>query len=369
MTWKVFYKLFRFIDPEISHNFFIFFIKLGLFPKINIPKNYFQVMKLRFSNPIGLAAGFDKNAVLLNKIGNLGFSFLEVGTITVRPQMGNPKPRIFRLHEDEGIINRNGFNNDGVEKIEKRIKSFLSLKNKEINIGINIGPNKDSVNRIKDYKILINKLAKYADYISINISSPNTPNLRKLQSNDLLKKLIVEIKKELKKQIRKPPILIKISPDLNSKELTNIVKIVTFYSLEGLIVSNTTIKRNVKSKVKSEIGGLSGKPLFEESTKILLKARKIADSLNCKISIIGCGGIYDGSSAYMKILCGADLLQLYTSIVYEGPNVVKKIIFELENFKKRDKFKKWSEVCGKAKTIMQAYDIVENGLNKKSSLS
>ena len=366
MIWKLFYKLFSSIDPEFSHNLFLKFVQFGLFPKIKTQSRSLKVMNLRFLNPIGLAAGFDKNAVLLEKIENLGFAFTEVGTITVLPQKGNPKPRVFRLSNDEGIINRYGFNNDGVEIIKKRIKSFVNLKKKnKVKVGINIGPNKNTKNRIQDYKILINKLSKYADYFSINISSPNTPNLRDLQSEILFNKLIVELKNEIKKQSCKPPILIKISPDIDKTDLVDIINIIVKQDLDGLIISNTTIKRNVKSKYKNESGGLSGKPLFEKSTKLLLEARKIVDSLKANISIIGCGGINDGKTAYIKILCGADLIQIYTSIAYRGPFIVQKILNDLEKFRKRDSFKDWIDVRGKAKTIMEAYEIVENGFNKK----
>ena len=217
----------------------------------------------------------------------------------------------------------------------------------------------------KDYTKLIHAFAKYADYLVINISSPNTPNLRKLHSDKNFKNLIISIKKEINKLNNCPPILIKISPDLSNTELKKIIKETVKHKLHGLIISNTTIKRNVKSKYKEETGGLSGEPLFEESTKVLIKARKILNDFGSPISIIATGGVYDGKSAYIKILCGADLIQLYTGLVYKGPFVVKNILDQLDRFRKRDNIKKWEDVTGLAKSINEAIKIVENGLNKK----
>ena len=367
MYWRFFYRVLSLIDPETAHNFIIKIIKNGLLPKIKTKSIPLKVMDIKFQNPVGLAAGFDKNAETINQIHKLGVGFLEVGTITVFPQEGNPKPRIFRLPEDKAIINRYGFNNDGLTLIKNRIKDFR--KNKKplnIKLGINIGPNKDTSDRIKDYTKLICAFAKYADYLVINISSPNTPNLRKLHSDKNFKNLIISIKKEINKLNNCPPILIKISPDLTNTELKKIIKEIVKHKLDGLIISNTTVKRNVKSKYKEETGGLSGEPLFEESTKVLIMARKILNDFDSRISIIATGGVCDGKSAYIKILCGADLIQLYTGMVYEGPFVVKNILDQLDRFRKRDNFKNWEDVRGLAKSINEANKIVENGLNKKT---
>ena len=367
MYWKFFYKILSLIDPEISHNLILKIIESGFLPKIKIKPIPLEVMNIQFQNPIGLAAGFDKNAQVINQIHKLGFGFSEVGTITVFPQEGNPKPRIFRLPEDRAVINRNGFNNDGLAVIKNRIKYFRKNNNSpKVKLGINIGPNKDSSDRIKDYIILIKEFATYADYLAINISSPNTPNLRKLQSDGNLKNLIVSIKKEIKKLDNCPPVLIKISPDLSEGELNKIIKETVKHKLDGLIISNTTVKRNVKSKYKKEIGGLSGEPLFEESTKLLIKARKILHDYGSRISIIAAGGVNDGKSAYIKILCGADLIQLYTGMVYKGPFVIKNILNQLDGFRERDNIKNWEDVRGLAKSIKEAHKIVENGLNKKT---
>ena len=366
MNWKFFYKILSFIDPELSHDIVVNIIKTGLFFKIKTRSTPLKVMNLKFKNPIGLAAGFDKNALLMSEIDKLGFAFSEVGTVTVFPQKGNPKPRIFRLPEDEAVINRNGFNNDGLEVIKHRIASFRkSLKSSSIKLGINIGPNKNSVDRIKDYNKLVNELSKYADYLAINISSPNTPNLRELQLHTNFKNLIISIKKEIRKQINKPPILVKISPDLSEKEIFKIIKVIMQEKLQGLIISNTTLNRNVKSIYEKEVGGLSGKPLFELSTKVVIKARKFLKDHDSDISIIAAGGVDDGKSAYIKILCGADLVQLYTGMIYKGPFVVKNILKELDEYKKRDKIKKWSDVRGEADSLKKAYKIVKYGLNKK----
>ena len=366
MYWKFFYKILSLIDPEISHNLTLKIIESGFLPKIKIKPIPLKVMNIQFQNPIGLAAGFDKNAKVINQIHKLGFGFSEVGTITVYPQEGNPKPRIFRLPEDRAVINRNGFNNDGLVLIKNRIKYFRkNNKSSEVKLGINIGPNKDSSDRIKDYTKLINEFAKYADYLAINISSPNTLNLRKLHSDKNFKNLIFSIKKEIYKLDNCPPILIKISPDLSEEELKKIIKETVYHKLNGLIISNTTVKRNVKSKYKKEIGGLSGEPLFEESTKLLIKARKILNDYGSYISIIASGGVNDGKSAYIKILCGADLIQLYTGMVYEGPFLIKNILDQLDGFRVRDNIKNWEDVRGLARNIKEAHKIVENGLNKK----
>ena len=367
MLWKFFYKILSLIDPERAHNLIIKIIENGFLPKIKTKSFPLKVMNIKFRNPIGLAAGFDKNAQTINQIHKLGFGFLEVGTITVLPQEGNAKPRIFRLPEDKAIINRNGFNNDGLILIKNRIKYYRKNNNSSnIKLGINIGPNKDSIDRIKDYTKLIHEFAKYADYLAINISSPNTPNLRKLHSDKNFKNLIISIKKEINKIKIYPPILIKISPDLSNTELKKIIKEIVQHKLNGLIISNTTVKRNVKSKYKEETGGLSGEPLFEESTKVLITARKILNDFGSRISIIATGGVYDGKSAYIKILCGADLIQLYTGLVYKGPFVVKNILDQLDRYRKRDNIKNWEDIRGLAKSINEANKIVENGLNKKT---
>ncbi len=367
MYWRIFNKILSLIDPETAHNLTIKIIKNGFLPKIKTKSIPLKVMNIKFQNPVGLAAGFDKNAETINQIHKLGVGFSEVGTITVFPQEGNPKPRIFRLTEDKAIINRNGFNNDGLTLIKNRIKDFRkNNKPSNIKLGINIGPNKDSSDRIKDYTKLINAFAKYADYLVINISSPNTPNLRKLHSDKNFKNLIISIKKEINNIKICPPILIKISPDLSNTELKKIIKEIVENKLNGLIISNTTVKRNVKSKYKEETGGLSGEPLFEESTKALITARKILNNFGSSMSIIATGGVYDGKSAYIKILCGADLIQLYTGLVYKGPFLVKNILDQLDRYRKRDNIKNWEDVRGLAKSINEANKIVENGLNKKT---
>ena len=347
MYWRFLYRLLSLIDPETAHNFIIKIIKNGFLPKIKTKSIPLTVMDINFQNPVGLAAGFDKNAETINQIHKLGVGFSEVGTITVFPQEGNPKPRIFRLPQDKAIINRNGFNNHGLALIKNRIIDFRkNNKPSNMKLGINIGPNKDSSDRIKDYTKLIHAFAKYADYLAINISSPNTPNLRKLHTDKNFKNLIISIKKEINKLINCPPILVKISPDLSNTELKKIIKETVKHKLHGLIISNTTIKRNVKSKYKEETGGLSGEPLFEESTKVLIMARKILNDFGSSISIIATGGVYDGKSAYIKILCGADLIQLYTGLVYKGPFVAQNINKELSHLLSKEGFNSIQEAIG-----------------------
>jgi len=279
-----------------------------------------KLFGLTFNNPVGLAAGFDKNAVLYNELSNFGFGFVEIGTLTPKPQEGNPKKRLFRLQDDSGIINRMGFNNGGVEDAVTRLKN-----NKGTLIGGNIGKNKitPNENAVDDYVICFHALFDYVDYFVVNVSSPNTPNLRELQDKEPLTNLLNTLQELNKEKLAPKPILLKIAPDLTDEQLLDIIDIVAETKIEGVIATNTTISREgLKSTNKKEKGGLSGKPLTNRSTEVI---RFLADTSNKAFPIIGVGGIHSVKDALEKIDAGADLIQLYSGFIYEGPRLVKKI--------------------------------------------
>ncbi len=318
-------------DPEDVHYFTFSLIRfLNKIPFVSsIIKKIYQVedaslekelFGLRFKNPIGLAAGFDKDAKLFNELSNLGFGFIEIGTLTPKAQPGNPKKRLFRLKEDSAIINRMGFNNGGVEDAVKRLKT-----NKDVLIGGNIGKNKvtPNENAVDDYKICFNALFDYVDYFVVNVSSPNTPNLRALQDKEPLTNLLKELQIENSNHPKKKPILLKIAPDLTNEQLMDIIDIVAETKIDGIIATNTTISRDgLTSESKTEIGGLSGKPLTNRSTEVI---RFLAEKSNKAFPIIGVGGIHTVEDALEKLEAGADLIQLYTGFIYEGPKLIKDI--------------------------------------------
>lgn len=279
-----------------------------------------KVFGLTFKNPVGLAAGFDKDAKLFNELNHLGFGFIEIGTLTPKPQDGNPKKRLFRLIDDQAIINRMGFNNGGVLEAVERLK-----KNSGVLIGGNIGKNKvtPNENAVEDYKICFNALFEYVDYFVVNVSSPNTPNLRELQDKEPLTKLLKVLKMENSKHQNGKPILLKIAPDLTNEQLLDIIDIVKETKIEGIIATNTTISREgLTSKNKNETGGLSGKPLTHRSTEVI---RFLSEKSNQAFPIIGVGGIHSVEDALEKLNAGAVLIQLYTGFIYEGPKLIKDI--------------------------------------------
>lgn len=287
-----------------------------------------EVFGLKFKNPVGLAAGFDKNAELIDDFSNLGFGFIEVGTLTPKGQPGNPKPRLFRLPKDEALINRMGFNNEGVEDAVKRLKNRKS----DIIVGGNIGKNKvtPNENALEDYLICFDKLFDYVDYFVVNVSSPNTPGLRELQEKEPLMKLLKALQDENAKKDAPKPILLKIAPDLTESQLDDIISITKALDLDGLIISNTTIDRtglNTKSEKVEAIGagGLSGKPVFNKSNEVLKYIRRHLPLVH----IIAVGGIHSAQDAVDKIQAGANLVQIYTGLVYEGPALIKRINKEL----------------------------------------
>ena len=321
------------IDPERVHEITFFFINLifkiplvsSLISKIYSLKNPIletEVFGIKFPNPIGLAAGFDKNAKLYNEFSNFGFGFIEIGTVTPLPQEGNPKKRLFRLVSDEAIINCMGFNNIGLEEVIKRLKY-----NKGVIVGGNIGKNKitDFNNSIQDYLICFEKLYPHVNYFAINVSSPNTEKLRDLQQKDLLKNLLEAIQKKNKSYSFPKPVLLKIGPDLSQDQLIDVIEVIAETSLDGIIATNTTLSRDNLTSSKDLVnqkGGLSGRPISEKSTNII---KFIHEKSNGSIPIIGVGGIMNPDDAIEKIKAGASLIQIYSGFVYSGPSIVKKI--------------------------------------------
>lgn len=318
-------------DPEKVHHFVFRMIKIiHLIPGSSfLIRSFFQVKHpkleqhlfgLQFPNPVGLAAGFDKDAKLYQELANFGFGFIEIGTLTPKAQGGNPKKRLFRLEEDEGLINRMGFNNDGVAAAVQRLK-----KNKGVLIGGNIGKNKGTPNdqAVEDYLICFDALFQFVDYFVVNVSSPNTPNLRALQDKEPLTHLLQKLKDHNQKKKTPKPILLKIAPDLSDDQLLDIIDIVKSVKIDGVIASNTTLSREgLISSKKTETGGLSGKPLTHRSTEVI---RFLSEKSNRAFPIIGVGGIHKPKDAIEKLKAGASLIQLYTGFVYEGPSLIKRI--------------------------------------------
>ncbi len=346
MNFKSFSKFVDFLPPEFLHSLFIGFLKTQFYKKNDSFENLkIKVFGKEFNNPLGLAAGFDKNAEVIQGALNLGFGFLELGTVTPMPQYGNQKPRVFRIPEIEAVIQRLGFNNRGVEEFLDKLKKAQKIKSI---LGVNIGKNKNSKDFISDYHLLYQKLEAYSDYITINISSPNTPGLRDMQEKGNIEKLICSLSTIKKKK----PTFLKLSPDLSGKNLENICRLVLKNKfLNGLILTNTTIQRDelYKKPVKNswklgEEGGLSGTPLREKTNKIIKSAYQLTDG---KITIIGVGGISTGRDAFEKISMGASLLQLYTSLIYNGPNVVMNILSDLSCSLKRKGIKNITDLVGK----------------------
>ena len=335
------------LDPEAAHDLAIKSLKLNPLPKKMFEVEDEQMLKIEllgknFPNPIGLAAGFDKSAEVYNSLLRLGFGFVEVGTVTPLKQFGNPKPRIFRLEDDHALINRLGFNNDGIEIIKNRIKS----DNRTGILGINIGPNKDTKDQKNDFCLGLKNLFDLADYITVNISSPNTKGLRDFHDQEKLKDLLVSLNKIKKDNETNIPLLLKVSPDIKEDDISEIVDVATQNNISAMILTNTTNSNrdNLKSEAKKEEGGLSGKPLQEISTNIIKNFYK---QLHGKIPIIGVGGVNSGKSAYEKIIAGASLLQLYTGFVYRGPSAAKDIKKELIQILKTEGIKNIQEAVGK----------------------
>ncbi|MSP33724.1 MAG: dihydroorotate dehydrogenase (quinone) [Rickettsiales bacterium] len=379
--YQIFRPLIFKLDAETAHNLAINFLKYfpNLATSCTINKQYKNLQQnlwgLDFKSPLGMAAGFDKNAEAVKALQQFGFGFVEVGTVTPKAQTGNDKPRLFRLAEDQAIINRLGFNNKGAEVFAKNIENLfyadshsacrnscaaknhknavatknLQHKSHKNILGINIGKNKDTENAISDYILLLEKFYEAASYITVNISSPNTKNLRDLQKEDqldLFLSALMSKKNELEKlHNKKTPIWLKVAPDLTIEEQKTIATIALKNKIDALIISNTTISRseNLKSKNAQESGGLSGQPLFEKSNEVLKNFYRFTEG---QIALVGVGGITNAQDAYTKIKCGASLVQIYSGLIYQGFGAVEKITKELSELVKKDGLENISQARG-----------------------
>ena len=328
----------RRLDPETAHNFSLRVLSLGFAGRDDTPDDpilavpaFGRVLR----NPIGLAAGFDKNAVAVSALGRLGFGFVEAGTVTPRPQAGNPKPRLFRLEEDYAVINRMGFNNGGIEVFLANLKK---VDRAGVAVGANVGINKEGANPEVDYPSLVRAVSPHADYVTINISSPNTPGLRDLQGEERLAGILEAISTD-------KPLFVKIAPDLSEDGLVAIVSTCIAKNVTGLIVSNTTIARpdSLRGRHKSEVGGLSGAPLFVSSTAMLARAYRLAGR---RLMLIGVGGIFEPEDVMAKILAGAGLVQVYTGFAYQGPAMVPRLKTGLANLLRARGFASVTDAIG-----------------------
>ena len=334
------------LDPEKAHKLAISSLKYNLLPESLFKVENEEILSMNLfgksiKNPIGLAAGFDKSAEVYNQMFKIGFGFVEVGTVTPNKQYGNPKPRVFRLEKDSALINRLGFNNDGSDLVKKRIENNLP---KSL-LGINIGPNKATKDMSQDFLSCAETFFPLGDYITINISSPNTEGLRDFHKKEVLKELLIKINQIREKSSFRKSFLLKISPDLNEKNIDEIINLILEYKIDGIILTNTTDRNrdNLLSNNSIETGGLSGKPLRSLSTKLIKRFYK---DLKGKASIIGVGGIDSGKSAFEKIAAGATALQLYTGMVYGGPMVIKEIKKDLIKILNEQGFRNIKEAIG-----------------------
>jgi len=333
----------RRIDPETAHGLALKALNSGLAPTpgpVTSARLKTQVAGLTLPNPVGLAAGFDKNATALPPLMNAGFGWLEVGAATPRPQPGNPRPRLFRLTKDRAAINRFGFNNDGMEAIAAR----LAQRPTGIPVGLNLGANKDSDDRAADFARVLQHCGPHVDFATVNVSSPNTEKLRDLQGPEALAALLMGVM-ETRAAMAKPiPIFLKIAPDLTPDDLAQIASVATMANIDAIIATNTTLSRDgLKSPASNEAGGLSGKPLFEKSTRVLAQLSQLTEGA---MPLIGVGGISSAADAYAKIRAGASAVQLYTAMVYEGLSLAARIAHGLDNLLKRDGFSTVAEAVG-----------------------
>ena len=337
--------LIRLLEPERAHRLTLRALSLGLGPvqrTADDPVLATRVFGLDFANPLGLAAGFDKNGEAWRSALRMGFGFVEIGSVTPRPQAGNPRPRLFRLAEDEAVINRMGFNNDGMEAVARN----LAGPRRRL-LGINIGKNRETDDPVVDYVDCARRLGPFADYLVVNVSSPNTPGLRALQDKAQLAAIIDAVSLALTQACPDgaPPLLVKIAPDLTPRDCEDIAEVAAGGPVAGLIVANTTIDRpgSLKSPRRGEPGGLSGKPLFEPSTRLLSRMYRLTSG---KLPLIGVGGVASGRDAYEKIRAGASLFQLYTAFVYQGPVLINRIKGELTTLLRADGFDKVQSAVG-----------------------
>lgn len=342
MIWGLGTRLLHLLDPETAHRLTIRALGLGLGPKVAPSHDPILANRhwgLDFPTPLGIAAGFDKNAEVPEQIARMGFCFVEIGSVTPQPQPGNPRPRLFRLSADRAVINRNGFNNDGLDAVARRLGP---LQNRRFLLGANLGANKDSEDRIADYAAGMAALGPLADYMVINVSSPNTPGLRDLQTREHLAALLDGVRRAC---ANPPPVLVKIAPDFDDDGLADLAATLTALAVDGVIIGNTTVglRDGLKSPHRGETGGLSGRPLFEFSTAQLAAFYRHTGG---RIPLIGVGGIDSADTAYTKIRNGASLIQLYTGLVYQGPGLIPAITKGLAQRLRQDGFSNISEAVG-----------------------
>jgi dihydroorotate dehydrogenase len=333
------------LDAETAHRLAIRALAsgwVGGMGPVHEPRLTTRVLGLDFPSPVGLAAGFDKNAEVPDALHRVGFGFVEIGTVTPLPQAGNPRPRLFRLPEDRGVINRMGFPGDGLEAVRAR----LHRRVRRGILGINVGANKDSADRAADYARCAAALAPYADYLVCNVSSPNTPGLRDLQGREALVHLLQGVRVALGTNV--VPVLVKVAPDLTEADITDIVDAVLETRIDGIIIGNTTLSRpeGLRSTRAGQAGGLSGEPLFNLSTHMLRRFATQLRARNAILPLIGCGGIASGADAYAKIRAGASLVQLYSAMVYEGPGLARRIGRELAELLAREGFARVADAVG-----------------------
>lgn len=330
-------------NPETAHGLSIKALNMGLAGgsgPVTSPRLRTEIAGIALPNPVGLAAGFDKNAQAIAPLAKTGFGFLEVGAATPRPQPGNPKPRLFRLSEDQAAINRFGFNNDGMEAIADRLDAARSA----IPVGLNLGANKDSEDRSADFATVLQRVGEVVDFATVNVSSPNTEKLRDLQGKAALYDLLDRVMAVRDSHARGTAVFLKIAPDLNANEVAEIVEVAMQTRIDGVIATNTTLSRDgLKSRHKCETGGLSGQPLFEASTRVLAQLSKLTDG---KLPLIGVGGVSNASQAYAKIKAGASAVQLYTAMVYGGVGLAGEIARGLDELVQQDGFAHISEAVG-----------------------
>lgn len=332
-------------DPETAHKLSLWALKAGVAPVPGLyssPALECTVAGMKLPNPVGLAAGYDKNAEVVDALARAGFGFIEAGAITPRPQPGNPKPRLFRLYQDAAIINRMGFNNAGMEAAALRL-SRRSLSH-PVPVGLNLGANKDSEDRAGDFALVFEACGPHVDFVTVNVSSPNTERLRDLQGPEALKALLERVFEVREAQDKYTPVLLKIAPDLGDDELEAIVEVARSVRLDGIIATNTTVQRKgVRDRNRKEQGGLSGAPLFEKSTRVLAKLSALTQG---HLPLVGVGGIGSAEEAYAKITAGASAVQLYTALVFQGLSLVDEIVRGLEDLLAKDGYAHVSDAVG-----------------------
>jgi dihydroorotate dehydrogenase len=339
------------LDPETAHRMTIRALKAGLGPRVAMADDPIlaqDLWGLHFTNPVGLAAGFDKHAEAVDALAQLGFGFSEIGGVTPEPQAGNPRPRLFRLSEDRAVINRMGLNSAGQDVVRAR----LAARQRGPIVGVNLGKNKDTEDAAADYVRLVRAFAPVADFLVCNVSSPNTPGLRALQGRTQLSELVARVQAALRQVMptKAPPLLLKIAPDLTADDKRDIAEVALAAQIDGLVVGNTTTDRpaSLNSRHRAEAGGLSGRPLFEKSTRALADLYRLTGG---QIPLIGVGGIASGADAYAKIRAGASLVQLYSALVFEGPGLVPAIRRDLAALLRRDGFSSLTQAVGVGERI------------------